>query len=63
MSNISAKGRFASGEKNLPKHEQPREKLIEKGVENLRDNELMAIFAALLVWTGDISAGWKAGLI
>jgi len=29
--------------KNLPKHEQPREKLIEKGVENLRDNELMAI--------------------
>lgn len=29
--------------KNLPKHEQPREKLIEKGVENLRDSELMAI--------------------
>lgn len=29
--------------KDLPKHEQPREKLIEKGVENLRDNELMAI--------------------
>lgn len=29
--------------KNLPKHEQPREKLIEKGVENLRDTELMAI--------------------
>ena len=29
--------------KNLPKHEQPREKLIEKGVENLRDGELMAI--------------------
>ena len=29
--------------KNLPKHEMPREKLIEKGVENLRDNELMAI--------------------
>lgn len=29
--------------KNLPKHEQPREKLIEKGVENLFDNELMAI--------------------
>ncbi|MDP2736946.1 MAG: JAB domain-containing protein, partial [bacterium] len=29
--------------KNLAKHEQPREKLIEKGVENLRDNELMAI--------------------
>ena len=29
--------------KNLPKHERPREKLIEKGVENLRDNELMAI--------------------
>lgn len=29
--------------KNLPKHEQPREKLIEKGPDNLRDNELMAI--------------------
>jgi len=29
--------------KNMPKHEQPREKLIEKGVENLRDSELMAI--------------------
>ena len=29
--------------KNLPKHEQPREKLIEKGVENLCDSELMAI--------------------
>jgi len=29
--------------KNLAKHEQPREKLIEKGVENLRDSELMAI--------------------
>ena len=29
--------------KNLPKHEQPREKLIEKGVENLRDSELMAV--------------------
>jgi len=29
--------------KDLPKHEMPREKLIEKGVENLRDNELMAI--------------------
>ncbi len=29
--------------KELPKHEQPREKLIEKGVENLRDRELMAI--------------------
>jgi DNA repair protein RadC len=29
--------------KNLPKHEQPREKLIEKGVENLKDSELMAI--------------------
>ncbi len=29
--------------KNLPKHEQPREKLIEKGPENLRDSELMAI--------------------
>ena len=29
--------------KNLPKHEQPREKLIEKGPQNLRDSELMAI--------------------
>ena len=29
--------------KNLPKHEQAREKLIEKGPENLRDSELMAI--------------------
>ncbi len=29
--------------KDLPKHKRPREKLIEKGVENLRDNELMAI--------------------
>lgn len=29
--------------KNLPKHEMPREKMIEKGVENLRDSELMAI--------------------
>jgi len=28
---------------NFPKHERPREKLIEKGAENLRDNELMAI--------------------
>jgi DNA repair protein RadC len=29
--------------KNLPKHKQPREKLMEKGAENLRDSELMAI--------------------
>lgn len=29
--------------KNLPKHEQPREKLFEKGAEGLRDCELMAI--------------------
>ncbi|MEA2065471.1 MAG: DNA repair protein RadC [Patescibacteria group bacterium] len=29
--------------KDLPKHEQPREKLIEKGVKNLRDSELMAV--------------------
>lgn len=29
--------------KGLPKHAMPREKLIEKGAENLRDNELMAI--------------------
>ena len=29
--------------KNLAKHEMPREKMIEKGVENLKDYELMAI--------------------
>lgn len=29
--------------KNFPKHERPREKLIEKGPANLRDNELIAI--------------------
>lgn len=29
--------------KNLPKHERPREKLIEKGAENLTDKELLAI--------------------
>lgn len=29
--------------KNLPKHEMPREKMIEKGADNLRDVELMAI--------------------
>ncbi len=29
--------------KSLPKHELPREKLIEKGAANLRDGELMAI--------------------
>lgn len=29
--------------KNLPRNEQPREKLIEKGAQNLRDGELMAI--------------------
>ena len=29
--------------RGMPKHEQPREKLIEKGPENLRDSELMAI--------------------
>lgn len=29
--------------KGLSTHEQPREKLIEKGVENLRDSELMAV--------------------
>lgn len=29
--------------KDLPRHEMPREKLIEKGVKNLRDVELMAI--------------------
>lgn len=29
--------------KNIPRHERPREKLIEKGAENLRDCELMAV--------------------
>jgi len=29
--------------KDLPRHEMPREKLIEKGVDSLRDDELMAI--------------------
>lgn len=29
--------------KDLPKHEMPREKLIEKGPENLRNSELLAI--------------------
>ena len=29
--------------KDLPKHKRPREKLMEKGVENLRDSELMAV--------------------
>jgi DNA repair protein RadC len=29
--------------KSLPKHEMPREKLIEKGPENLKDKELLAI--------------------
>ena len=33
----------ASFIRDMPKHEQPREKLIERGVENLRDSELMAI--------------------
>lgn len=31
------------GIKNLPAHERPREKLIEKGAENLTDKELLAI--------------------
>lgn len=31
------------GIKNLPAHERPREKLIERGVENLTDKELLAI--------------------
>jgi DNA repair protein RadC len=29
--------------KNLPKHERPREKLVEKGPENLTDKELLAV--------------------
>lgn len=34
---------MASGIKNLPAHERPREKLIGKGAENLTDKELLAI--------------------
>lgn len=34
---------MTSGIKNLPAHERPREKLIEKGAENLTDKELLAI--------------------
>ncbi len=34
---------MAPGIKNLPAHERPREKLIEKGAENLADKELLAI--------------------
>ncbi|MBP6869164.1 MAG: DNA repair protein RadC [Candidatus Pacebacteria bacterium] len=34
---------MVSGIKSLPAHERPREKLIEKGVENLTDKELLAI--------------------
>ena len=29
--------------KNLPKHERPREKMVEKGAVNLRNGELLAI--------------------
>lgn len=36
--------------KNLPKHKQPREKLIEKGAINLRNTELLAI----LIGTGRV---------
>ena len=32
-----------AGIKELPRHERPREKLVEKGVENLSDRELLAI--------------------
>lgn len=34
---------MSTGIKNLPAHERPREKLIEKGAENLTDRELLAI--------------------
>lgn len=40
--------------KNLPKHEQPREKLIEKGAENLRDSELMAILLRIGIEGKDV---------
>lgn len=39
--NINKEGNMSI--KNLAKHEQPREKLMEKGSSNLRDAELMAI--------------------
>jgi len=35
--------KYTSHIRGMAKHEQPREKLIEKGPENLRDSELMAI--------------------
>lgn len=34
---------MSTGIKNLPAHERPREKLIEKGAQNLTDKELLAI--------------------
>lgn len=42
--------------KNLAKHEQPREKLIEKGASNLRDAELMAILLGTGVEGRDVFA-------
>lgn len=43
--------------KQLPKHERPREKLIEKGAENLSDKELLAI----LLRTGLPAQAGRAG--
>ena len=46
IKNLPPKNRFAhSGQalKNLPAHERPREKMIEKGSENLKNKELLAI--------------------
>jgi len=42
--------------KNLAKHEQPREKLIEKGAVNLRDGELMAILLGTGIEGRDVFA-------
>ena len=43
MCSIKKTPRNISHIRGLAKHEQPREKLIENGPENLRDSELMAI--------------------
>lgn len=43
MSNIDSVPKGVSRLRGLARHEQPREKLMEKGAENLRDFELMAI--------------------
>ncbi|OGF25055.1 hypothetical protein A2303_05530 [Candidatus Falkowbacteria bacterium RIFOXYB2_FULL_47_14] len=42
--------------KDLAKHEKPREKLIERGPENLRDAELMAILLGTGIEGRDVFA-------